>query len=75
MILILLYIRTGPCCGAVDNADLAKHGACFFVRLSVIWTVAVIYCAGSLLNGAAEEERGTYNRRVDRMVDATVKEN
>lgn len=71
MILIQLYIRTEPCCVAVENADLAKRGVSFFVRLSVIWTVAVIYYSGSLLNGAAEEEWGTY----DRMVDATVKEN
>lgn len=62
----------------MDNADLAKHGVSFFffflARLSVIWTVAVIYWAGSLLNGVAEEEWGDFNSRVHRMLDETVKE-
>lgn len=37
------------------NADLAEYGP--FLRKAFSHTVAVIYCIGSLPNGAAGEER------------------
>lgn len=52
------YIRPISCRIAVANADLAEHGYSYVTPL-VIYTVAVavIYCIGSLPNGAAGEER------------------